>query len=260
LEKVRELTKEFEAVDSEIKRVDSLLRTYQEKLKSSKLASKELVRVEEEIKKLRREYDELQATLGRLRAEKSNLEARIESIRKSLENLERAQLRLAILSYIRDYLFEETPKRLFTEYLSKLENVMSTILRRFGLTYTSIVIKHLGDDIEFRVISRDGTSMPLGSLSGGEKTAVGLAFVLALNTILARRVGFLVLDEPTSYLDEERRGVLVDILREFRGGKGIPQLLVVTHEEEVMDAADSICRVTWSSRGSKLSCNEGGSP
>jgi exonuclease SbcC len=39
-------------------------------------------------------------------------------------------------------------------------------------------------------------------------------------------------------LDEERRRELIELLKMFKGGERIPQLIVVTHDSEVRDAAD----------------------
>ena len=52
------------------------------------------------------------------------------------------------------------------------------------------------------------------------------------------------MDEPTTNLDDERRRELVNILSSFfRGGRIIPQMLIITHHPEIEDVADTVYAV-----------------
>ena len=91
-------------------------------------------------------------------------------------------------------------------------------------------------------------------LSGGEKVSLALALRLAIAHILSgKKQNFLMLDEPTIHLDEERRRYLVKAInRLFRGGKMFTQMLVVTHDRELEDMADVVYRVVKTPNGSKV--------
>lgn len=77
------------------------------------------------------------------------------------------------------------------------------------------------------LFSGDDADKPAGVLSGGEKTR------LALATIVASGANVLLLDEPTNNLDPASREKILDALRKYEGA-----VVLVTHDEEAVSALE----------------------
>ncbi|MBR2818836.1 MAG: ABC-F family ATP-binding cassette domain-containing protein [Reyranella sp.] len=74
---------------------------------------------------------------------------------------------------------------------------------------------------------------PLASLSGGQRTRLGLA------ALLFAAPDFILLDEPTNNLDREGRRAVIDLLANWRAGA-----IVISHDRELLDTMDAIVELT----------------
>ena len=84
----------------------------------------------------------------------------------------------------------------------------------------------------------------LSLLSGGERSLVAVAFLVAL--FLARPSPFYILDEVEAALDDVNLGRLLAIYDELRRDS---QLLIITHQKRTMEIADSLYGVTMREDG-----------
>jgi DNA repair protein SbcC/Rad50 len=127
----------------------------------------------------------------------------------------------------------------------------------FNIGISRIDLKEKIRDIEVLCFGRHG-EIDMDSLSGGEKVAVALALRLGIANIMSsNKLDFIILDEPTIHLDDERRKSLVKIISEaFKEGLGpISQTVIITHDAEIFEDSnvDTIYRFVMSSNGSLVS-------
>jgi len=107
-----------------------------------------------------------------------------------------------------------------------------TLVARLDATFTPILQQH-------------GFDTDLSFLSGGERTAVALAYRLALvravHVLLPHlgTAGLVILDEPTEGFSREQLERVTDVLR----GIGAGQLLIVSHDPVLEGFVDRIVRV-----------------
>lgn len=78
--------------------------------------------------------------------------------------------------------------------------------------------------------------------------AISISFLLALSELLST-MGFVILDEPTTHLDEERRLDLVSVLSLLKNN---PQIIIVDHNPELKDASDYRFNVSLGEDGNSI--------
>ncbi|AFL95949.1 hypothetical protein CL1_1753 [Thermococcus cleftensis] len=201
-------------------------------------ASKALERTRAELegaKELRNEVarliDELRAKLGEIR----EAEKELELVERALADVTAFREKVARLKAEEELRGLEEVQKLAGELFSEMTEgkYQGVKLRREK--------KYGKERIELRILYA-GNEVGIEFLSGGERIALGLAFRLALSLYKVRNLELLILDEPTPFLDEERRKKLVEIISSQL--RKIPQVIIVSHDEELKDAADYVIRVT----------------
>jgi DNA repair protein SbcC/Rad50 len=101
-------------------------------------------------------------------------------------------------------------------------------------------------DEDYRILVLDD-GVPKPVISGGEEDVANLVLRLAISQMIAERAGqplsLLVLDEIFGSLDETRRQHVLGLLR--RLGDRFPQVILITHIEQVRDGLDRVIRVSY---------------
>ena len=131
--------------------------------------------------------------------------------------------------------------------LIKLRKEFSTLFRKwFILLIPENSLDSQVDENFTPVIMQGEAEMDYEFLSGGERTAVALAYRLALNqtvnSVLSkiRTRGIIILDEPTDGFSEQQIGKIRDIFDELNA----EQLIIVSHEQKIEGFVDNVIRIT----------------
>lgn len=177
------------------------------------------------------------------------LQALGEQRRQKLETIEKHKAEMAnmtsilewrrILERSRSLLHRDVlPKMVTAAYLEPLNARLGHYLKSFQLPFTAVI----NSDQSLVCTFTNGVSRSAHRLSGGQKVAMGIAFRFAVYDLFAGNLGFLVLDEPTPFLDKQRRDGVLELLLQIRSysrSSGL-QVIVVTHEESLMGAFDKV--------------------
>ena len=120
---------------------------------------------------------------------------------------------------------------------------------KFNFNYSDLI---LDDEYNISIYGPEGEAN-IEMVSGGEKIAIALALRLGITQAMSKgNIESILLDEPTIHLDSFRRQELIAVLRSM---SVIPQMLIVTHDSELENAADTLIRVTKEDGISKVDIN-----
>lgn len=184
----------------------------------------------------------------------------IDSGRKVMEQLQKAAEFVRMLEKIRATIFNRDGMvgiSLRSWALGVISRQASEYASLFNIGISRIELAEGVREIAITCYGRQG-EIDMDSLSGGEKVAVALALRLGIAYMMgSNKLDFVILDEPTTHLDEERRKALVRIISEaFREGAGpLAQMIIITHDSDIFEDSevDRVFRFAMTSDGSHVS-------
>ncbi|MFD1827328.1 MULTISPECIES: chromosome segregation protein SMC [Mumia] len=205
------------------------------------------VRAEQE-KRLRAAEKSL-ALLGKVNPlaleEFSALEERHKFLSEQLEDLRKTRKDLLEIVTEVDRRVEQVFTSAWEDVSREFEGVFSRLFPggegRLILTDPSSMLT-TGIEVEARPPGKKVKRLSL--LSGGERSLVAVAFLVAL--FKARPSPFYILDEVEAALDDTNLGRLLEIYEELRENS---QLIVITHQKRTMEVADALYGVSMRGDG-----------
>jgi len=171
-------------------------------------------------KQVKMELDKLGSTLKELKHVKGYV-TELELIQKNVYERE-GPVSKSLRSWALDIISQKASEH--------LEN-LNTKIQRISLSEKT-------RDVNISCYSRNAV-LDLESLSGGEQVSVALALRLGMSHLLgASNLNFMILDEPTTHLDSERRKSLVNVLSQLinlKEDNSSMQFIIITHDAEIFD-------------------------
>jgi len=254
LESIREKEKNAEELEKKKKQIDSdtelitkHIKTLEESiLQFTKFAflfeEKEKELEQEKIKERRQEIK-----VAEISKEISLLQEQILDIEKSLKQKEEMKKKIDYLKELEDWLSETFLNMiLFTE-----KNVMLKLREEFSKLFSEWFSVLVPESLSVRldeqfspVIEQQDYELSYDYLSGGERTAVALAYRLALNQVINSLLSkiktrdLIILDEPTDGFSESQLDKIRDVLSQLK----VQQLILVSHEAKIESFVENIIK------------------
>jgi len=182
------------------------------------------------------------------RKEVEMLKKQVEQIGVEIAQKEGIRDQMAKLRNLQDW-FEEK----FLPLISLTEtNVMITLRRDFSKIFNEWFSTLVSESLSVRldedftpVVTNQDYEIDYDFLSGGERTAVALAYRLALNQVINSMLSklktkdLIILDEPTDGFSEQQLDKMRDIFEQLDA----KQILLVSHEQKIEGFVDNIIRI-----------------
>ena len=220
----------------------------------------------EDLQISRKQFEEAQANITekirQITAEKDALLKEVGTVENNLKRLKELKDELKALENRRLYLeavysnaeeLENTYTRVRADMRTRNIGALSTLLNdMFGFMYANNAYSHIELDPEYNltVYRKDGTPLEPKLLSGGERAIFNLILRCAIYRLLAMGFGGdkgdglppMILDEPTVFLDRGHIRQLLKLIDEMRS-IGVGQIIIVSHDESLIDSADHVFQV-----------------
>ncbi|MFX1591978.1 MAG: AAA family ATPase [Promethearchaeota archaeon] len=192
------------------------------------------------VKKLQKEKSGLEKDLS---AEKTNLKLLENKLNELEENLSKKKWLEEKLEYIKD--LKNWIDNEFPILIRDIEReIISASARQFNEYFKEwfrVLVEEENIEVEIRIddfepiITVNGYDSPFRDLSGGEKSALSLAYRLALNKVInekhqeVKTKDLLVLDEPTDGFSQEQINKMQDIFEKLNTA----QMIIISHERNL---------------------------
>ncbi|MCD6558089.1 MAG: AAA family ATPase [Candidatus Aenigmarchaeota archaeon] len=240
------MEEEFATMKKEIEEMKKELSALEKKIKQYENVEKDYEKRKEEFDEIKEKQIAVEKDKARLEQRKKDLDEVIKNLEKEIKEKRAMKKKIAQLDKIITWL-----DSFFGPLMSTIEKyVMASIQQSFNSFFQewfSIII----DDMSVRVdesftpiIEQNGYETEYQNLSGGEKTAVALAYRLALNKVINSMIeriktkDLLILDEPTDGFSTDQLDKMRDVLNKL----DLRQIIIVSHEPKIDTFVDNVIR------------------
>ena len=232
----------------EIRDLDEKIRNIKTQLGKFEGIQDVFKRFKEEAEKSNKKARLKEITIAEKRKELQILEKQLDALQKDIKKKEEVRSQVTYLRELQDWLEE----KFLSIIIMTEKNVMAKLRTEFSKTFNEWfgMLVPLGlsvrlDEDFTPIITNQDYDIEYDFLSGGERTAVALAYRLALNQVLnsllshIKTKDLVILDEPTDGFSAEQLTKMRDIFEQLKS----EQMILVSHEQKIEDFVDHVIRI-----------------
>lgn len=249
---------EISEIDSHAKMIFENITKLEQEIKG--FNEKEFLNLKESINEKQTDLSQIDQNLGAVTEKITKYEEQIELMQNVVSKLKVVKKYVNELDTIQMNIFSRdgpVATSLRSWALNTISTKSSEYLTLLNTKIQRISLSEKARDISITCYSKNEV-LDLESLSGGEQVSVALALRLGMASLLgASNLNLMILDEPTTHLDAERKKSLVDVLSQLSDitsvGKPM-QFIIITHDSEIFEDSnvERIYKFESTEQGSKI--------
>lgn len=250
---------------TEISQIDSHAKTIFENITKLETETKgfdeqEFSNLKKTVNQKQMELSQINQQIGAITEKISKGEQQIKSIQSAVSELKIVKEYVGNLNEIQTNVFSRdgpVATSLRSWALNTISAKTSEYLTLLNTKIQRILLSEKSRDVSITCYSKSEV-LELESLSGGEKVSVALALRLGMASLLgASNLNLMILDEPTTHLDAERKKSLVGVLSQLSNisnSETRMQFLIISHDAEIFEnsTVEQIYKFESSEQGSKV--------
>ncbi len=258
ISKLQEINVQIETIDKDVLLLSQHTTSLKEKSLDFSKYETQFLRKEKEVKRAMETEKGAEIYLAEINKEFELANREIYLQEAIIKTKERTKEQLLETESLIDWLnsnFSRLIEMIEINVLLKLRNEFSNSFRRwFQLLVPDSTFDSQIDESFTPIVMQGGAELEYDFLSGGERTAVALAYRLALNQTINSLVSkiktrdLIILDEPTDGFSETQINKIRDILDELN----MKQVLIVSHEQKIEGFVENVLKVVKSGDSSQV--------
>ncbi len=254
LSRLESLTSKKNVLEQQIQELERVIPALQSELNTLNQKLESFKSKQEQVSHLKAKHKALLEKHRTIFENKTRLEKELEFLNMKIQTLKEALSKKSVYKQKLERL-ESFMSWLESFYLPLIDLIEEKVMAKLQLEFNNLFsqwFSKLVDDLEASidakftpVIKQQGFETDFQSLSGGERTAVALAYRLALNTVVNKLASgiktkdILILDEPTEGFSSEQLDKVRDVFQDLN----LKQIIIVSHESKVETFVDHVLRV-----------------
>jgi len=202
---------------------------------------------QKELNEALRQEKMAEIKVAELKREIEVFSRQINEMKERVKKTEEIKQQAHYLSDLEEWL----SKKFIPIVLAVEKNVFTKLKIEFSKLFSKWFSMLVSDNFNVRlsedftpIIEQQDYELDYAYLSGGERTAIALAYRLALNQVInsflskIKTRDLVILDEPTDGFSEQQ----LDKMREVLDELNVSQLIIVSHEQKIESFVDSVIK------------------